>query len=139
MAARYFALFMGIAFTLAGVGGFLPGITLPPESTMPSLAVSTSYGLLLGLFPINLIHNLVHLGFAIWGLAAFGGYTSVRTFSRGMFFALTVLTLMGLLPMLNTTFGILPLFGHDIWLHGLEAAAAFYFGFLYKGSGYGYT
>lgn len=136
MAARYFALFMGIAFTLAGAGGFLPGITLSPHEDMPSLTLHASYGLLLGLFPINLVHNLVHLLFGIWGLAAYRGDTSARSYAQGLALTLILFTLMGLLPLFRTTFGTLPLFGHDIWLHGLEAAAAFYFGFVYKGVGY---
>jgi hypothetical protein len=40
-----------------------------------------------------------------------------------------VLTVMGLIPGLNTVFGLIPLFGHDIWLHALTAIAAAYFGF----------
>lgn len=139
MAARSFALFMGIAFTLAGVGGFLPGITLPPDSDMPTLTASASYGLLLGLFPINLVHNLIHLLFGIWSLAASRGDVTARRYSQVLALTLTVLAVMGLLPMLNITFGALPLFGHDVWLHALEAGAAFYFGFVYKGVHHGYT
>ena len=36
---------------------------------------------------------------------------------------------MGLIPVLNTTFGLVPLFGHDVWLHAGTAALAAYFGF----------
>ena len=132
MLAHYFALLMGIAFTLAGVGGFIPGITQPPPAGVPSLTLPASYGLLLGLFPINLVHNLIHLGFGIWGLLAYGGYTSARLFAQALAVILGVFTLMGLLPALQTTFGLLPLFGHDIWLHAVEAAAAFYVGFIHR-------
>ena len=138
MAVRYFALLMGVAFILAGVGGFIPGITQPAHTDMPSMTLSTNYGLLLGLFPINLAHNLFHLSLGIWGLAAFRRYEAARTFSKGLAVTLTALTVMGLLPALNTTFGFLPLFGHDIWLHALEAAAAFYFGFIHRERKYEY-
>jgi hypothetical protein len=37
---------------------------------------------------------------------------------------------MGLLPTLNVAFGLAPLFGHDVWLHGVEAVAAGYIGFV---------
>ena len=40
------------------------------------------------------------------------------------------LTLMGLLPGLDTLFGLAPLFGHDVWLHGVEALAAGYVGWV---------
>lgn len=36
---------------------------------------------------------------------------------------------MGLPPVLNTVFGLIPIFGHDVWLHALTALIAAYFGF----------
>ncbi|MBL8132478.1 MAG: DUF4383 domain-containing protein [Anaerolineae bacterium] len=129
---RYFALLMGIAFVLAGIGGFVPGITQSPHADMPEMALSTSYGLLLGLFPINLLHNLIHLALGVWGLAAFRAESSARLYCRALAITLAIFVMMGVLPALSTTFGLLPLFGHDIWLHGLEAAVAFYLGYVYK-------
>jgi hypothetical protein len=35
---------------------------------------------------------------------------------------------MGLIPVLNTNFGLIPLYGHDVWLHALLAIIAVYFG-----------
>jgi hypothetical protein len=37
---------------------------------------------------------------------------------------------MGLFPVLNTVFGLVPIFGHDLWLHGLTALTALYFGWM---------
>ena len=34
-----------------------------------------------GLFPVNLLHNLVHLAFGIWGVAA-RKFSSARTYCR---------------------------------------------------------
>jgi len=31
---------------------------------------------------------------------------------------------------LRTTFGLVPLYGHDVWLHAVLAAVAAYFGFV---------
>lgn len=131
MLARYFVLLLGTAFILAGVGGFVPGVTQPPPPEAPTLSIGTSYGLLLGLFPINLVHNLIHFGFGVWGLAAYRTETQSRMYTRAMALILTLFTVMGLLPGLSTTFGLLPLFGHDIWLHGLEAVIAIYLGWFY--------
>jgi hypothetical protein len=39
-----------------------------------------------------------------------------------------VLTVFGLIPGLNTLFGLTPLFGHDVWLHALTAIIAAWFG-----------
>ena len=126
---RYFALVVGIAFTLAGIAGFLPFFTphAPPDA--PHLSVDANYGLLIGLFPVNIIHNLFHVGVGVVGLLAFRSYPSALQFSRFLGITLGVLTVMGLIPSLNTGFGVWPLYGHDIWLHGLEAVIGVYLGF----------
>jgi hypothetical protein len=132
-ATRYFALIAGGAFLLAAVGGFLPGLTLaplPPDA--PHLHLDWSYGLLLGLFPVNGLHNLFHLAVGLGGVAAFPRYATARRFAQALAVALGLLTLLGLIPGLATLFGLLPLFGHDIWLHGLEAGLAGYLGFIVK-------
>lgn len=41
-----------------------------------------------------------------------------------------LVVIMGLIPVLRTTFGLIPLYGHDVWLHVLLAAVAGYFGFV---------
>lgn len=126
---RYFALVAGVAFTAAGIAGFLPILTPQPPAAAPHLLVSTNYGLLLGLFPVNIIHNLFHFSVGIMGLLSFRSYASALQFSRFFGITLAVLTIMGLIPALNTGFGLWPLYGHDIWLHGVEAAAGIYLGF----------
>jgi hypothetical protein len=52
-----------------------------------------------------------------------------RVFARGIAIINGVLMLMGLFPGWNTVFGLLPLFGHDVWLHAGAALVAAYFGF----------
>jgi hypothetical protein len=126
---RYFALVVGAAFTMAGIAGFLPWFTTHPPADAPHLIVNTSYGLLLGLFPVNIIHNLFHLGVGILGLLAFRTFPSALRFSRFLGITLAVLTLMGMIPAFQTGFGLWPLYGHDIWLHGLEAVIGIYLGF----------
>ena len=43
--------------------------------------------------------------------------------------AYAALMVFGLIPGLNTLFGLVPLYGHDVWLHAVLAAVAAYFGF----------
>ena len=129
MTARTFALAAGLAYMLVGALGFLPGITQPPPAGSPGLAVDSGYGYLLGLFPINLLHNLVHLAVGIAGLAAYRSRGGARAFARGLAVFYGLLAVMGLIPGLNTTLGLIPIFGHDIWLHALTALLAAYFGF----------
>lgn len=125
----YFALVVGAAFTLAGIAGFFPFFTPHPPPGAPHLIVDTGYGLLLGLFPVNIIHNLFHFGVGLLGMLAFRSYASSVQFSRFLGITLGVLTLMGMIPALNTGFGLWPLYGHDIWLHGIEAVIGIYLGF----------
>jgi hypothetical protein len=127
---RYFVLVVGAAFIAAGVAGFLPFFTPNPPPEAPHLLVSTSYGLLLGLFPINIVHNLFHFSMGVAGIVAFRSYPSSLQFSRFLGVTLAVLTVMGMIPALRTGFGIMPLYGHDIWLHGIEAAIGIYLGFI---------
>jgi hypothetical protein len=93
------------------------------------LTVPTGFGYLLGLFAINVIHNVVHLGVGIWGLSASRSSLASVQFARGLAILYGALTIMGLIPGLDTMFGLAPLFGHDVWLHAVTALAAAYFGF----------
>jgi len=45
-----------------------------------------------------------------------------------------VLAVMGLVPGLNTLFGLAPIHGHDVWLHAGTALVAAYFGWMSKAS-----
>lgn len=129
MGTRYFALIFGIVYTLAGVMGFIPGLVRQPAAA-PDIAVTALYGYLLGLFPVNILHTLVHLVVGIWGIAAYRSYAGARTYARSLAVIFGVLAVFGLIPGLNTLFGLVPLFGHDIWLHALTAIIAAYFGFM---------
>ena len=131
MEMRYFALAYGIAFLLAGIAGFIPGLTVHPgpEAGMQD---AEAYGRLFGLFPVNWLHNLVHIAFGIWGLAVYRSVPSARIYARTVAIAYVVLAVMGLIPGLDTIFGLVPLFGHDVWLHVLLAAGAAYFGWIWR-------
>ena len=50
-------------------------------------------------------------------------------YARSLAVLYGVLGIMGLIPGLNTLFGLVPLHGHDVWLHLGTAAVAAYFGF----------
>ena len=127
MSVRIFAIVFGVIYLAVGILGFIPKLrTIPAEAT--DLAVTAGYGYLLGLFPINLLHNLVHILIGIWGIVAYRNFPSARIYARGLAIIYGVLTVFGLIPGLSTLFGLTPLFGHDIWLHALTAIIAAYFG-----------
>ena len=132
MTTRHFALIMGIVFLLVGVLGFVPGINQMHTGDHPDLTVEgPGHGNLLGLFHVNVLHNLVHILFGIMGIAMSRRYDVARLYARIVAVSYALLVIMGLLPPpFRYTFGFVPIEGHDVWLHLLIAAAAAYFGFV---------
>lgn len=128
MRTSTFALVFGIAYLAAGVLGLVPAALQPPPAGAPATSFGVLYGYLLGLFPVNVLHSAVHLAIGLWGIAAWSGALSALGYARSLALLYGVLAVMGLVPGLNTVFGLLPLHGHDIWLHAGTAAIAAYFG-----------
>ena len=131
---RKFALIFGIIYLLVGILGFIPGANDHMHTDMPPIAVDSFYGRLLGIFPVNLMHNLVHILIGVWGIFASKAAGSSRMFGKGVAILYGLLTILGLIPGANTLFGIAPIFGHDVWLHALSALVAGYFGFIARDS-----
>jgi hypothetical protein len=129
MTTRNFVLTIGGLYLLIGLLGFFPALVSAPPPGVASVTSDSAYGYLLGLFPVNALLNLIHLTIGIWGIGAYRNLSKSITFSRGLAITFGVLTVMGLIPALNTTFGLIPLFGHHVWLHAVSAAIAAYFGF----------
>ncbi|HEY9623563.1 MAG TPA: DUF4383 domain-containing protein [Crinalium sp.] len=129
---QYFALITGILFLAVGLMGFIPGFVREPMTSPDAvgLGMGSGYGDLMGMFPINVLHNVVHIIVGLSGIFAAIALDGSRVFSRALAVFYGLLAIMGLVPGLNTTFGLIPIFGNDIWLHALTAAIAFYFGFI---------
>jgi uncharacterized protein DUF4383 len=130
MSTRTFALVFGIVFLAVGVLGFVPGMVQPLHAGHPP--VDPEGGLLLGLFPVNLYHNIVHIIFGLWGLAASRSLGGSVGYARGVAIIYAVLTVLGLVPSLNTLGGLVPLYQNDVWLHALLALVAAYFGWVHR-------
>jgi hypothetical protein len=130
MNIRTFSLSMGIIYLVVGILGFFPALISAPPADSP--AMDAPYGLLFGMFPINTMHNIVHLAIGAWGVLAYKEPDDARLYTRSLAVLYAVLGVFGMIPAMNmnTLFGLAPLFGHDIWLHLLTAAAAAYFGFM---------
>ena len=69
MMTRRFALVVGIIYLVIGIAGFIPGLVQGQD--YPDLAVDAGSGALLGLFPVNVVHHLVHLLVGVLGIAAY--------------------------------------------------------------------
>jgi Domain of unknown function (DUF4383) len=128
MSSSTFALVLGIAYLGAGVLGLIPAALLPPPPDAPPTTVTLLYGYLLGLFPVNILHSAVHLAIGAWGITAWRGMANPKVYARSLALFYGALALMGLIPGMNTLFGMLPMHGHDVWLHAGTAAVAAYFG-----------
>jgi len=100
----------GVVFIIVGIIGFLAPGGMSMQPTDPATAAKA-----LGIFPVNLLHNIVHLVFGIWGLAAsrsWGGSKQFFVWVGGLY---AILTVVGFVS--PNGFGYVPLAGADIGLH----------------------
>lgn len=131
---RTFALIFGIIFVLVGILGFVPGLyTHTADMMHPS--VESGHGYLLGIFPINILHNIFHLVIGLWGLLASRSVGGARLYAKALAVIYGLLAIMGLIPATYMTFGLIPIHGNDVWLHALSALIAAYFGFVDRDAG----
>lgn len=138
MSTRTFAMIFGIVFLLIGAGGFIPGLNVMDHSGHPNdaeITVRSFFGYELGMFPVNVLHNIVHILFGVWGLLASRSLDGSRGYFRAVAIIYAVLAIMGLIDGLNTTFGLIPLYGADVGLHAVLAIGGAYFGWINRDSG----
>ena len=129
MTTRQFALLLGLGFVVAGIAGFFPSPADPP----PGLTQTHGFGHALGVLPVNTLHNAVHILFGVLGiLASRGMLMSARGYAQLVAVAYALLAILGLLPATENTFGLIPIYGADVWLHAVIAVLAGYFGFAAK-------
>jgi hypothetical protein len=134
MSTRTFALLFGIVFLAVGVLGFVPGMTHMPAMGSHNVTMTNGYGDLLGMFPVNMPHNIVHILFGLWGLAASRSAAGAVTYARGVAIIYILLAVLGLVSATETTFGYIPIYGNDVYLHGAIGIVAAYFGWMNRGA-----
>jgi hypothetical protein len=121
--ARTVAAVLGVVYVLVGVLGFVPAlVTGGAPADMPSAT-----GSLIGVFPINVLHNVVHLAI---GAALLYGATATPAAIMVSKVVGVVYLLVGLAGLVSSDgFGLLPLGGLDIALHLATGAVLTYIGF----------
>ena len=62
--AQKLAAVFGVVFILIAIAGFIAPGGMAMQPTDPATSAQA-----LGMFPVNLAHNIVHLLFGLWGLA----------------------------------------------------------------------
>ena len=113
--AQTAALVFGAVFLLVALVGFITPGGMGMEADLDFAPRA------LGLFPINLLHNGVHLAFGVWGIAASRSRSAARAYCMAGGAIYLVLTVLGFVA--PTTFGLIPIGGNDIWLHALLGVA----------------
>jgi hypothetical protein len=123
--AQLVALIFGVIFILVAVLGFIT-----PGGMAMAMAAGVGGGMLLGLFAINLIHNVVHLLFGLWGVAASRTFAAAKGYCQAVGVIYLVLAVLGYLA--PTGFGLVPIGGNNIWLHAVLGIVLTLVGFTAK-------
>ena len=118
MSVQRVAQIFGWVFVLIGVLGFF---------------ATDEEGRLLGLFPVNTLHNVVHIALGVWGVLAARSWDAARTYCRATGVIYAVLAVLGLVE--PDGFGLVPLGGNDVWLDAVLAIALLFFGFTAREEG----
>ena len=119
--AQRFAQVFGIIYLVVGILGFIPIAPILVGALFN--VIGPFNGLLLGLFPVNWLHNLAHIAIGVAGLASYRSPVGARTYALTIGVLYLVLFLVGLI--LPNFFGLLPLGGWDLILHLVTALIAF--------------
>lgn len=120
---RRVALMFGLAFlVIEALGLAVSGGMQMGDPANPAM--------LLGLFPVNMLHNLVHLAFGLWGVLAARSFNASVAFCKLGGFAYLGLAALGLV--VPTFFGLIPIGGNDVFLHTVLGLFLVWAGFTAK-------
>jgi hypothetical protein len=109
------AFLVGVVFLAVGVLGFVPGVTTNYDSL--GFVGHESEAKLLGIFQVNILHNLVHVAFGVAGLAAAATWAGSRLYLIGGGIVYLVLWLYGVAIDLDSAANFVSLNTADNWLH----------------------
>ena len=134
---RTFALIAGTVFLVAGVLGFMPGITVDHAlGFIPGNTGGHEY--LLGIFAVDTVHNLINLVIGALGIAAFYG-DRTRLYCQGLGIVCLVIGILSFIPALVFGNGMLLGLFHvnlaDNLLYLIVGLVAAYLGFAPRFSG----
>ena len=109
--AQKLAFLFGVTFIIAGVAGFIPGITTNLYDGL-EFAGNDGDSKLLGLFKVSILHNIVHALFGV-GILAAKRHASSLQYLLYAGIAYVVLFLMGIIDAGDWV----PINSADNWLH----------------------
>ena len=106
---------LGVVFVLiAIIGFFTSGGSMQAD---PAVAPR-----IFRLFPVNLLHNLFHLAWGVWGIVAAREWIAARRYLMATAVVYLALTILGFIT--PSFFGLMPIGNNDIWLHLVLAVIA---------------
>ncbi|PND56570.1 hypothetical protein CRM90_16910 [Mycobacterium sp. ENV421] len=114
LAVQGAAVLVAAAFLAVAIAGFIPGLTTHLDQLHWAHG---SRSQLFGVFEVSVVHNLVHLGFGVAGLALAGTFARARAYLIGGGLIFVGLWVYGLLIDLAGPRNILPINNADNWLH----------------------
>ena len=86
---------------------------------------------LLTLFPVNVVHNIVHILIGLWGLNAARTATAATAYCKQAGVLFLLLAVLGFIPATAAMLAnLVPIDGADVYLHLLLAVILLYFGFM---------
>jgi len=129
MTAPSIARIFGLLFFIAGIAGFVPWVASAVPADAPFITLDAGYRMLAGIFPVNAVHDGIHIFFGLWGLLAAFHFRSAVFYCRSVASIYVVLVILGAIPITNTLIGVAPIYGWDIALHAVAALITAYGGF----------
>lgn len=116
------AILFGVVFLAIGALGFVPAVTTPMGDG--------SSGMLLGIFHVNLMHNIVHLATgAVALLCGMAGSGASRTYFRIFGVVYALVAVLGFYYGEEALLGLISNNTADTWLHVAIAAVSLFLGF----------
>ena len=134
---RIFTLVAGIVFLVAGVLGFMPGITV--DHVLVFIPGNTGgHEYLLGIFAVDAVHNLINLVIGALGISAYY-WDRARLYCQGLGIVCLLIGILGFMPALLFGNGMLLGLFHvnlaDNLVYVVVGAVAAYLGFAPRHSG----
>lgn len=123
MKPEKFALITGAVVGSTGLMGMISPLRKPMVENAQNMKLNKGYTKILGAVPTNDLFNFVRLGIGITGILASRKRESSVIFNRIVAGNYALMAMMGVIPKTKTMFGLMPIFGGNVWLHAGTAAA----------------
>lgn len=130
MQTRAFLVLLSLAYILFAILGFIPALHSAAPANAPSVHATADYGYLFGVFPVNLVDDLINLVIGLLGLACAARLDTAIGYIRFLFVVFGLMTVAGFMPQLDTLGGVAPMLGGDIVVHAISCLLCGYFGFV---------